>query len=489
MKRILKIAGEIVLTALVTGCSNFLKEDPTAHLSTATYYKTADDARAAVNAVYAAARPQNFFALYYRIAVGDIMSDDAEKGGGGASDIAEVQQMKLFTAKPNNAYVQNAWQYNYHGIYLANLVLSKVPAIDMDAASKAEVLAEARFFRAYFYLQLLQLFGHIPLVTSPLSTDEFNQPQASIEAVWAQIETDADSAILYLPDQKELSSDMIGRATKGAAQALLMNAYMCEKKWPEAQQLGDQLIASGQYSLSADYAKIFTLEGEFGPGSIFEINLDDLPGKNVGSNVNLFEAARNTWGYGFVCPTQNLVNAFERGDPRLAATVISNNEKMPDGTVANTTPSQTGYYNRKYWLPESQIPYNAGGGAGDGPTNERVYRLAIVMLWDAEAAVHNGNIAHATDLVNAVRARARKSGGNTDMSVLPPYGSVTLEDVYHEMRVETALGDHLRYYELVRTGRAASLLPGFKEGINEYLPIPLREIQLSNGLLKQNNGY
>lgn len=475
---------------ILNGCSkSFLNEAPTAHLSTATYYKTAADARAAVNAVYAAARPQNFFALYYKIVVGDIMSDDAAKGGGGASDVAEIQQMKLFVAKPDNAYVQNAWQYIFHGVYLANLVLSKVPSIDMDATQKAEILAEARFFRAYYYLQLVELFGNVPLITKPLETGSFDQPQAAPEAIWNQIEIDADSAAMYLPEQSQLTSDEYGRATKGAAYALLMNACMWEKKWKEAEQLGDQIINSGQYHLADDYNKIWTTAGEFGPGSIFEISMADIPGKNVGSNVNLWEASRSTWGYGFVCPTQNLVDAFEKGDPRLAATVIYNNEKMPDGTIANTTLSPTGYYNMKYWLPTNEIPYNNGGSAADGPTNERVYRLAVVMLWDAEASVHNGDMAHATDLVNQVRARARKSGGNTDMSVLPPYTAVTLEDIYHEERVETALGDHLRFYNLVRTGRAAQILPGYKDGVSNYLPIPLREIQLSNGVLKQNPGY
>lgn len=489
MKRHIPVFFIIILSAIFNSCSGFLDEQPTAHLSTSTYYKTADDARAAINAVYAAARPQNFFALYFKVVVGDIMSDDAAKGGGGASDIAEIQQLKLFTAKPNNAYIQNAWQYNFHGIYLANLVLSKVPSINMGAEQKAEILAEARFFRAYFYMQLVQLFGNVPLLTKPLADGDYNQRQAPPGEVWDQIEADANSAAVYLPNQDELSNDQLGRATKGAAYALLMHAYMWRKKWKQAEQLGDRIIDSKQYRLADDYTTIWTTGGEFGPGSIFEINMADIPGKNTGSNINLFEAGRDTWGYGFVCPTQDLADAFEEGDPRLNATIIYNNEKLPDGSVANTTPSPTGYYNRKYWLPESEIPYNIGGGAGDGPTNERVYRLAVVMLWTAEAAVHNENIPHATGLVNKVRARARKSGGNTDMSVLPPYTAVTLDNVYHEERVETALGDHLRFFDLVRTGRAAQILPGYKDGVNNYLPIPLREIQLSNGVLKQNTGY
>lgn len=486
MKKLLALS---ILAVTAASCSKFLDEDPTAHLSTATYYKTAADAEAAVNAVYAAMRPQNFFALDTRIAVGDIMSDDAEKGGGGASDVAEMQQLKLFTTKPDNSYVQGAWQYNYHGIYLANLVLDKVPAINMNEQQKMNILAQAYFLRAYFNLQLVQLFGNVPLINKPLETGEYNQPQVTPDKVWAQIESDADSAILFLPKASDLTADQQGKATVGAAQSLLLYAYLWQKKWPQAQQTGDAIINSGQYSPSGDYAKLFTTAGEFNPGSIFEINMANIPGKGVGSNINLWESARNTWGYGFVTPTQNLVNAFEKGDPRLKATVIANNDVLSDGSVANTTTSQTGYWNKKYWLPASEIPFNAGGSVADGPTNERIFRLEVVKLWTAEAALQNGDAAHATKLVNEVRLRARTSGGNTDMTILPDFTTVTLDNVYHEMRVETALGDHLRFFELVRTGKAATTLTGYTEGTNNYLPIPLREIQLSNGKLQQNHGY
>ncbi|HWV66541.1 RagB/SusD family nutrient uptake outer membrane protein [Chitinophaga sp.] len=479
----------IIAAGSLAGCSKFLEEDPTAHLSTATYYKTAADAEAAVNAVYAAARPQNFFALETRIVVGDVMSDDAEKGGGGASDVAEIQQLKLFTAKPDNSYVQDAWQYNYHGVYLANLVLDKVPAIAMNAADKENILAQARFWRAYFYLQLVQLFGNVPLVTVPLATGEYNQPQVPEAQVWAQIEKDADSAMQVLPKQSQLAADKNGKATSGAAKTLLMYTYMWQKKWTDAQRLGEEIIQSGEYTLAPDYAKIFTTAGEFGTGSIFEINMANIPGKGVGSNINLWINARNTWGYGFVVPSPDLVKTYERGDPRLKATVIANNDVLPDGSVANTTSSQTGYYNKRYWLPPNEIPFNAGGSVGDGPTNERIFRLAVVMLWTAEAAIHNGNAGRALELVNQVRQRARKSGGNTDQTVLPDLTTVTLDNIYHEMRVESALGEHLRFNELVRTGKAAATLPGYAEGTNNHLPIPLREIQLSNGLLKQNPGY
>lgn len=481
------LLGALLATGL-SACSKFLDETPTAHLSTSSYYQTSDQAVAAVTDVYRMMRDQAYGG-YCPSCFGDIMSDDANKGGGGASDQALIEQLKLFTATADNGYVYNAWRDNYKGIYLANVVLQQVPPIEMSDTLKTQVLGEAYFLRGYFYLQLERLFGRVPLIKAPIENGDYNVAQSEASAIWASIESDADSAIASLPLQSNQPLSERGRATKGSAQALLLETYMWEQKWTQAQGLGDSIITSGQYTLAPDVTQIWTLAGEFGPESIFEVNNEDIPGKGVGNLLNLFDASRSTWGYGFTVPSQSLVNEFETGDPRLHSTVIFNNELMSDGTTSNTTLSETGYLNMKYWLPVDEIPTNNGGGAGDGPTNDRVYGLAQVMLWTAEAAFHNGNTAHATTLVNQIRDRARHSGGNTDMTILPDYGTVTLDQIYHEMRVESALGEHRRFYELVRTGRAPAVLPNFKTGVNEHIPIPLSEIQLSGGLLTQNPGY
>lgn len=489
MKSIVRFLSLIFLISVMSACSSsFLNEKPTGQLTTVTFYKTADQANQALADGYRQMRLIAFF-WYSKTTFGDVMSDNAAKGGGGASDQADIQLLKDFNAKPTNGYVSNAWRFNYRGIYLANLVIDKVPQIKMDSGEKARIIGEAKFLRGYFYLQLVRLFGNVPLILKPLKNGDYNQPQAPEDSVWTQIEKDASDAASVLPTINQQDPSMRGHATKAAAQALVMNCYMWKKKWQQAEQLGDQIINSGHYHLDPDYDHMWSIDGEWGPGSIFEINYMWDPGKGIGNYLCSFEGMRPDLGIGFVCPTQNLVDAFEKGDPRLKATVISNNEKMSDGTTANTTNSPTGYYSRKYWVPKSQNPQFNGGAYNDFPVNERVYRLAEIMLWDAEAAVHNGDVAHATDLVNQVRARARKSGGNTDMTILPPYTSVTLQNVYHEERVEQALGAHRRFFNLVRTGRAAQILPNYKPGISNHIPIPQREMQLSDGVLKQNKGY
>jgi hypothetical protein len=486
--KIFKILFIAILFSSLTGCKKFLDETPTSHLSTSSYYQTSEDAVRSVTDIYRYMKDQAYGG-YSPSSFGDVMADDANKGGGGASDQSLIQDLKIFVAKADNGYVYNAWRDNFKGVYLANVVLQKVPAISMDPKLKTQVLGEAQWLRAYFYFQLVRLFGRVPLIKVPADNGDYNTPQSTEAEVLAFIESDATAAITSLPDKKNQSASDLGRATKGAAQALLLEVYMWEKKWKEAQQTGDAIISSGTYALTSDVTKNWTTASEFSSESVFEVNCANIPGKGTGNLLNLFDAPRNTWGYGFIVPSQSLVNEFEKGDPRLKATAIANNQLLPDGTIANTTTSETNYWNMKYWLPVNEIPTNNGGGTGDGPTNDRVYQLAQVMLWTAEAAFQNGDASHATQLVNQVRDRARKSGGNTDMTILPSYATVTIDNIYHEMRVETALGEHRRWYELVRTGRAAKLLPNFKVGINEHVPIPLTEIQLSGGVLTQNPGY
>jgi len=477
-----------MISLFFVGCKGFLDEVPTAQQSTENYYKNAEDAVRGVTAAYRLMKDQAYGG-YSPTSFGDVRADDANKGGGGASDQALIQQLKLFTAGPENGYIFNAWRDNFKGVFLANTILQKVPAINMDETLKTRVLAEAYFLRAYYYFQLVRLFDKVPLLKEPLEKDKYNVPQSEASVVLAQVEADAKLALAGLESKTEQKKENYGRATKGAAKALLLELYMWQSKWPEAQLIGDEIINSNEYALVHDVTEIWTLAGEFGSESIFEVNYENIPGKGTGNLLNLFINPRNTWGYGFIVPSKSLVESFEPGDPRLKATVIVDEQKMPDGTIASTATSETGYWNRKYWLPKEQIPTNNGGGAGDGPTNDRVFGLAQVMLWTAEAAYHNGDVSYATVLVNKIRERARKSGGNTNMAILPAYSLVTLEQIYHEMRVETALGEHRRFYELVRTGRADKLLPNFKKGVNERLPIPLTEIQLSGGTLKQNSGY
>ncbi len=215
---------------------------------------------------------------------------------------------------------------------------------------------------------------------------------------------------------------------------------------------------------------------------------------NEGTLTNIFQRPRGEFeGYGFNIPTQSLVDEFfleNSGveDPRLPSTVFRVGDNMGDRGVF--TKAATGfdhdYYPKKYFNSKSEEA-SFGDVAPNGGSNDRVIRYADVLLLHAEASYHTGDQTSAKISLNKVRARAR--GNNED--VLPDVtssGSALLEDIYHERRVELALEGH-RFFDLVRTGRAASALSGYIEGVHNLFPIPESQIQATNGAITQNPGY
>ncbi len=354
-------------------------------------------------------------------------------------------------------------------------------------------------------------FGGVPLVTTPLASTEYQQPRASADEIWAFIKDDLEFAIEFLPQRSDYSTAELGRATRGSAQALMAktNAYLGE--WESCYQVSGDLISEGQYYFD-DYANIFTENGENGPGSIWEIQYMNASGGNWGQQLegtftNVFQRARGQFnGYGFNLPTQDLVDEFEEGDPRLTYTLFQVGDVMGDRGVF--TLDATGfphlYYPRKNFNNAAEeAPF--GDPNPNGHTNDRVIRYSDVVLFHAEACFNTGRFDEAAAAIEMVRMRAR--GGVTynpmDPEAVLPYisaANLTMEDIWHERRVELALEGH-RFYDLVRQGRAASVMQAhldqhfpdggytFAEGVNELFPIPSNEITLSGGLITQNPGY
>jgi hypothetical protein len=485
---------------LLAGCDSFLETTPQGQLTTENFYRTPDDAAKAVTAAYSGLQDPTDFLLPYVITFGNVASDDAVKGGESGNDQPDIQAIQNFVHNPTNTYVGVAWNELYSGIRLANLVIAEVPNIEMDEALRDRYVAEAKFIRAYHYHYLLLLYGldgaGVPLITDPVQNDDANVPQSPESDVWALIEQDLTEAIDVLPATYPPAE--LGRATRGAAQALLTKAYVFQQKWPEAQSMAEAVLA-GPYALAPDYASIFTLEGEHGPGSIFEIDYANIPARQEGTDATVYQTSRSSWGYGFNCPTQEFVDAFEANDPRLEATVIFDGEAMPDGTTISTEASPTGYHNQKIWIPENAWPQNSGGDVLDGPTNHIAIRLAQVLLWHAEAANENGNTGTARESLNRVRRRARDADDNPDNDPAGVLPDVQTDDqaelrrlIHNEQRVELGMESH-RYFTLVRQGRAAQVLQDFgkpfEAGKHERLPVPQLQIDLSQGAISQNPGY
>ena len=238
-----------VLVALLfltgTGCKKFLDKEILGNYPETEFYQTEQQAVLAINAAY---RPLAFYSSQNRLWVfGDVASDDAEEGGN-PGDQADIGLIDDFNISSLNGNLEDEWPLLYEGITRCNIVLAKVPAIDMDKALQARILAEAKFLRSWYYFTLINIFGDVPIVLEPLNADQLQIPQSPVQTIYETIiEPDLLDAAQHLP--LSYSGADAGRATSGAAKALLAKAYLYEKKWDKAASTAAEVIASGQYSL------------------------------------------------------------------------------------------------------------------------------------------------------------------------------------------------------------------------------------------------
>jgi hypothetical protein len=498
------ILGLFVIVAVFCGgCSKFLDKQPAGVESSTSFFQTADQANRALIAAYGAIAAQystdaaNWFNQWM---IGDIVSDDATKGGEGPADIADLQHLRDFQANAQNTIITPQYQIPYIGIYRANLVIDSVPKIEMDTALRSRYVAEAKFLRAWSYFILVRTFGDVPLVLHRLDPSDYCMARTPKDQVWAQIDTDLTQAAAVLPQKSGYDGSDLGRATAGAAKALLVKAYIYQKNFTAAEPLAQDIIASGEYTLWANFANNFNSDGENGRESVFEIQYlidpaDSWNNTNQGQVVSVFQASRSDPyfpGWGFDVPTQNLINDFEPGDKRLHATIIFPGDTLYGGAlvIGDTAPDiATALCPRKYLLEDQ----GADGvpDAANAPNNWRAIRFSEVLLFHAEAANENGNAAGALVSLNRVRTRAGLTATPAGLSQ-----DSLRKVIYHERRVELALEGH-RFWDVVRQGRGAEVfgssaanapIKGFVPTVNEVFAIPQIEIDVCSKII-QNNGY
>lgn len=480
----------ILLSALALGglysCSeDFLDVEPEGVGVGEDFFVTQEHALQAVNSIYGFQRNWNNIGMAH-LALTTVISDNAAKGSV-PGDAAYLDNFENLTFTATEGTINSYWNGQYEGINLTNQVLTNVPLITMDDALKNRLLAEAKFFRAYHYFNLVRAFGGVPLRTSvPLpgeqeNPEDLNPARASSEEVYAQIIQDLSDASQVLPASYDAAN--VGRVTKGAALTLLAKVQMYQKNWTEVLSLTEQVMSMG-YSLTPDYYQIFRIAGENNNESIYEIQSQTVPGNCDASNSQWAEiqGVRGQFGWGFVEPTEDLVNAFEPGDERLEATVLFRGETTPEGDLINES-APNPRYNQKAYVPSS-VTQQCGYGRDQ---NIKILRYAEVLLMHAEAANELNQTEKALSSLNMVRERAE----------LDPIESASQQElrniIWHERRVELALENGDRFFDLVRQGRAAEVLQAqgknFVEGRNELFPIPQQQITLSGGTLTQNPGY
>ncbi|MCF8408211.1 MAG: RagB/SusD family nutrient uptake outer membrane protein [Crocinitomicaceae bacterium] len=476
----------VAIVVLFTACKKYLNVDPPYAQDAENYFKTPDDFERALTGAYDLLQG-SFVALW----IGEIASDNSIAGGESVNDSQGLHQIDNMTHGGVNTELRNLMRWNYTGITRVNYIMENKNNIDFTG--KEQILAEAKFLRAFYYFELVKVFGDVPLIVDKrIGIEEARQlPRSPKSEVYAQIEsdlTDAASVLSIVASQK-------GRATKGAAQALLGKVYLYQNKFTEAASIFDEVRNSGLYSLIADYSQLFTVSNENNSETVFDIQYTGLEGGSYGCLICLegnaapgFQGIRQYNGpvYGdgnsYNLPTQELYNAFSSIDPRRGHTILDIDAfiaAQPDPgsiTYAIGAGGHTGYYNNKYIKKQGEI------GLPDNdltsPVNYRVIRYADVLLMAAEAHYKIGNTLLAQQLVNQIRVRAG----------IPGISVQSINDIYKERRLELS-GEGHRFFDLVRTGQAEQYIPGFVSGKHELFPIPQVEIDLAGGNWQQNSGY
>ncbi len=416
--------------------------------------------------------------------ISSITSDDADKGSDPGDSGADKVDLDNWTFTPSALSFSEIWISNFEGIGRATYAIKFLP--DINTPDRDRFIGEAKLLRAYFYFNLVRIFGGVPKIDKVLQSEidiETASNRASAAEIYAYIETDLNDAIAKLPVNVIAAEN--GRVSRGAAQALLSKVSFYQKKWGQAKAMADAVIASGQYSLLPDYSKIWREAGEFSSESIWEVNsIGTTPNRGIdGYFVTQAPRGANGLGWGFNIPTQDLVNAYEAGDVRKAATIMTAGQLLFDGFTVSPQATNP-RYNYKSYVSKTQESFN--GDDWNSNKNLRILRYGEILLIKAEAENELGNTGLAQNALNLIRNRAG----------LPNTTAVTQTDIrnaiWKERRVEMAF-EHDRTFDIRRTGRAGSVLRAhgkpYIDGKHDLFPIPQQQIDLSNGKLLQNPGY
>lgn len=485
----------LLISLMVLSCSDDFVDVASDDENSEDYFNSESDYQLALVAAYDYLQTTSKFYQYAEIA-----SDNTLCGGESATDSPYIQQIDDMIHTPvgqSNGGLRTMWQWMYEAVNRCNYIMEFQDKTDFP--NKTSVIAQTRFLRAYYNFILVKWWGDVPMLVDKRIQfgDQFSIDRTPKAEVYALIEDDLTFAAANLPYVQSET----GRVTKGAAQALLGKVYLYQDKFDESATVLEDLINNGPHRLltSAEYPNMFERDWENNIESVFEIQYSDVDGGSYdcfqcleGNYSVYFNGPRGfvdasgkfDAGYSFNVPTQEAVDAFESGDLRYETTILDIEQYIADnpGSSYDETAGyeQTGYFNRKYIARKGDL--DISDPALTNPDNYRAIRYADVLLMAAEA-LNRGGISdtRAQNYLNQVRNRAMLASVSTT-------GSNLTNDIYKERRIEL-FGEGHRFFDLVRTGRAAQAIDGFVAGKHELFPIPIEEINLSGGRWAQNPGY
>lgn len=504
MKRYrLMVAGLMACGMMATGCADsFLEVDSPVNETVESYFTTDEHIREAVVAAYDPLHWPDWAMNEFNPVniMSDIMADDLWVGGQDKTDNKPWHLMMNYEALPSFV-ISGLWTDAYSGVKRCNDVMLYLTwAKDVTDENARYYTSQVLALRAFYYNWLWKFWGNIPYYTENL-TAPYLAEQLKADDVYRQIMADLETVIEMDELPMKESADNYGRVTKAMVYMLYAEVVMYqndESRYAKALGYMKEIIGSGLYDLHPSYPEIFSESGEWSSESIFEvIYKDDNAVRSWGAPLaaggtvlpTLISphswpdgAAGHDQGWGFCPVRKETYLLFAEGDTRRDATCF---DADATGISYNRRYQDTGFFLEKYAALTGNNKDQKADAQLNWNNNLRVYRYAETLLNAAELTVlTNGNLTEAKDYLNAVRHRA----GLAD-DVEP-----TLDNIIHERHLEF-VGEGKRYWDLIRTGKAASeLVPdeyGYRTNTwslnKKYLPIPQSEIDAAQGTLVQNN--
>lgn len=512
MKKILLMTTLGLGIAFSCSTEDLDKVNPNA-VTPSTYYNTADEMTAAVNAVYAMVQSNSLGAREWFF-THDLRSDEMSSGGGQLE--TPRNQLLIGVHDSANALSNSIWQGWYRTIHRANIVIEKgATATAVPQATRDRIVGEAKFLRAWAYYELATLFGGVPLYKEYVKTIDGALGRSSQKEVFDFVIADLKAADAVLPATYNAANQ--GRATKAAAQMLLARTYVQLGDYAAAKTELQKIVSSGLYKLVDNYLDLTNEEGEFNSESILEIVYAPSGGSyNWGGDgdgsSNAEETVRtqeySAIGWRNVIPSNKMLNEYERPskgdaklDPRYKMSYWSEGDLYNNGQsvmtadkVQGNTSVVDGKEQKVSWRKYSVL-YKADNSFIQSGINMRVMRYADVLLLLAECENELGNSAAAITLMNQVRARASVA--------MPPYPTKNFpcankdqvfEAVVHERMVELS-AEQIRNFDIIRWRKNNKLksepIAYFQKNKHELLPIPQQEIDNNPKIdsKDQNPGY
>lgn len=451
MKKIIYILS---IVFIFTGCTkDFLEIGPETNLNSQDFYTTQNEFNTALNATYAKLQSQ----VEFYVELVEWRSDNLDLSAptAGTQDRYNINK---FIETSANELIRDAWANYFNGILRCNVITDNLKSANFDENIKNQIEAEARFIRALTYFNMVRLWGDIPIILTKVSpTESLLIGRSPVSEVYKAIEADLEFASQNLPTTNN------GKATSGAAKALLGKVYLTQKKYTEAITTLNDVV--GKYSLLPNISDVFETTNKTNNEIIFSIQFDkNILGEGHGLWFSLTDVSISPF-------TTKLQNGFEMGDARkLMIEYQSIGNLFVPGKFFDTLSSATNDYGNDYIL----------------------LRYADVVLMLAEAINEQSytTSGNAYTYLNSVRSRA----GLEPLTSAELQNQASFRDaVLNERFLEFPLEGH-RWFDLIRMGAAQQEISDIGISIQNYqllYPIPQTEIEKINNttLYYQNTGY